>query len=132
MKKLILVFVAIVIGAGAYAQTDSTNRKLSHMDMNKYHNQNMQTSPVDQTHPDGIMMRNGKILVVKKGKMTILDKDMTMSNGTIIQSDGTYIKKDGTTMMMKEGQHVDMSGNIISVKTNKEKNMDLVPDSTKN
>ena len=70
-------------------------------------------------------------MMVKNGQMTSLDHDMTMSNGTKIKSDGTCIKKDGTKKMMKEGQHMDMSGNMIPMKTNKDKNMYLVPDSTK-
>jgi len=77
------------------------------------------------------MMQNGKMMQVKNGQMTSLDNDMTMSNGTKIMRDGTCIKKDGTKKKMKEGQHMDMSGNMISMKTIKDKNMYLVPDSTK-
>jgi len=131
MKKLILVFVAIAITAGAYAQDGSTNRKMSPQDLNNTQKQNLQNNPVDKSHPDGVMMQNGKMMMVKNGQMTSLDHDMTMSNGTKIKSDGTCIKKDGTKKMMKEGQHMDMSGNMIPMKTNKDKNMYLVPDSTK-
>ena len=131
MKKLILVFVAIAITAGAYAQDGSTNRKMSPQDLNNTQKQNLQNNPVDKPNPDGVMMQNGKMMMVKNGQMTSLDHDMTMSNGTKIKSDGTCIKKDGTKKMMKEGQHMDMSGNMIPMKTNKDKNMYLVPDSTK-
>src|SRR5665647_1828043 len=131
MKKLILVFIAIAITAGAYAQAGSTNRKMSPQDLNNTQKQNLQNNPVDKPHPDGVMMQNGKMMMVKNGQMTSLDHDMTMSNGTKIKSDGTCIKKDGTKKMMKEGQHMDMSGNMIPMKTNKDKNMYLVPDSTK-
>ena len=145
MKKLILVFAAIAITAGAYAQTDSANRSMNqpninntndglyqNRNMNNYQNQNLQNSSVENTYPDGVMMQKGKMIKVKKGHMTILEHTMTMSNGTKIKSDGTYIKKDGTKMTMKDGQHLDMSGNIILLKTNKDKNMYLVPDSTRN
>lgn len=131
MKKLILVFVAIAITVGAYAQTGSTNDKMSPRDMNNNQNQNVQNKPVNKSHPDGIMMQNGKMMQVKNGQMTSIDHDMTLSNGTKIMSDGTCVKKDGTKMTMKEGQHLDMSGNMIPMKTNKDKNMYLVPDSTK-
>ena len=56
---------------------------------------------------------------------------MTLSNGTKIRNDGTCTKKDGTTVMMKEGQHMDMSGNMNPMKTNKDKNMYLVPETTR-
>jgi hypothetical protein len=119
MKKLIVVFIAIAISTGAYAQADSTNRKTSPKDMNK--NQNVQNNPVDKSHPDGVMMQNGKMMKVKNGQMTILDQDMTLSNGTKVMSDGTYINKDGAKMMLKEGQHMDMSGNMIPMKTHDDK-----------
>src|ERR1035437_4280701 len=128
MKKLILVFVAIAITAGAYAQADSTNRKMSPQDKNNNQNQNVQNNPVDKSLPDGVMMQNGKMMKVENGQTTILrEQDMTLSNGTKIMSDGTCIKKDGTKTKMKEGQHMDMSGNMIPMKTNKDKNMYLAP-----
>lgn len=161
MKNLILVFAAIAISAGAYAQTDSINTKTNQGDMNNKQKQNVQNNPVDKSHPqgendstswktspqdmnntpnqnmqnkpvdklysDGVIMQNGKIMKVKNGQMTLLqEKSITMGNGTKIMSDGTCIKKDGTKMTMKEGQHMDLSGNL----TDKNKNMYLVPDST--
>lgn len=137
MKKLILVFTAIAIMAGAHAQADSTNKKKSpadinygidqNLDLNNNQNQNMQNN----SNSDGVMMENGKMMMVKNGKTTILDHDMTMSNGTKIMSDGTYTKKDGTKLTMKEGQRMDMSGKLDPTKTNKDKNMYLLRDSTR-
>ncbi|MBE0663126.1 MAG: hypothetical protein IH597_11745 [Bacteroidales bacterium] len=133
MKKIIFVLAAIAITVGAYAQTDSTNRKMSPREPVNNHHQSMQNNPVNASHPDGVLMQNGKLMRVQNGKMTILhDNDMTMSNGTRIMSDGYYIQKDGTKLMIKEGQHMDMAGNLIFLKTNKDKNMYLVPDSIKN
>lgn len=110
---------------------DSKNKKTNQGDMKNNKNQIQQNHLIDQTHPDGVMMHNGKIMKVKNGEMTILkDKSMTLSNGTKIMSDGTYIKKDGKKMTLKEGQHMDMSGNIKPMKTIKDKKMYLVPDST--
>lgn len=143
MKKVIVVFAAIAITAGAYAQADTASKKKSspydanygmnqNRDMNNDQNQNVQNNPVDKTHPDGVMMQNGKMMKVSNGQMTSLqENDMTLSNGTKIMSDGTCIKKDGSKVMMKEGQHMDMSGNMTPMKTNKDKNMYLVPDSTR-
>lgn len=131
MKKLILVFVAIAITAGAYAQTDSINKKMIQR-TNSQQNQNVQNNPVDKSHPDGAMMQNGKMMKVKNGQITSLQgDDMILSNGTKIRSDGTCTKKDGTTVMMKEGQHMDMSGKMTSMKTNKDNNMYLIPDTTR-
>ena len=70
-----------------------------------------------QNHPDGYMIQNGKMMMVKNGKMTMIEKDITLSNGTMIMRNGNYINKGGTKMMMKEGQHMDMSGKMIPMKT---------------
>lgn len=131
MKNLILVFAAIAISAGAYAQTDSTNTKTNQRDMNNNQNQNVQNKSADKSQPDGVVMKNGKMMTVKNGQLSMLkENEMTMSNGTKIMSDGTYIKKDGTKMTLNEGQHMDMSGNIEPMETNKDKKIYLVPDST--
>ncbi len=134
MKKIILVFVAVAISAGAYAQTDSTSRKMSPRDLNNNLNQNVRNNTVDKTCPDGVVMQNGKMMKVKDGQTTTLDQEMTMSNGTKIMRDGSCINSDGTTTMMKEGQHMDMSGNMSRMNTtdnmhrmdtNRENNMDF-------
>jgi hypothetical protein len=91
----------------------------------------LQNNPVDRTHPDGVMMQNGKMVQVKNGQTTILTRDMTMSNGTKVMSDGTCIKNDGTKIKITEGQYMDMSGNMIPNNTKKDKNMNLVPDNTR-
>lgn len=126
MKKVVLVFAAIAITAGAYAQADSTTRKSTPRDLNNNQNQNVQNNSVDKSHPDGVMMQNGKMMKVKNGQMTSLqDPDVTMINGTKVMKDGTCIKNDGSKVMMKEGQHMDMAGNMISMNTNNDKNMDI-------
>jgi Ni/Co efflux regulator RcnB len=130
MKKLILLFAAIAISAGAYAQTDSTFRQMNQRNMNQH--QRMLSNPVDKSVPDGVMMQNGKIMKVKNGEMTTLDHDMTMGNGTKIMTDGNYTNNDGLTLMLKERQHIDMEGNMTFIKADKYKNMHLVPDSTRN
>lgn len=141
MKKLSLVFAVVAITAGAYAQTDSTTRmnqpniniqddKSQSWDNTDKQNQNIQSNPVDVSFRDGVTMQNGKVMNIINGKSTILDRELTLGNGTKVMANGAYIKKDGTRLMLKEGQQLDMSGNLVT-KTNKDKNIYLVPDSTK-
>ena len=42
-----------------------------------------------------------------------------MSNGTKMMVDGVCVKKDGTKMKMKEGDHMDMKGNMHPMKETK-------------
>lgn len=127
MKKIILVSAAVAITVGAYAQTDSTNKKMSPPDVNNTLDNLDQNRDItnDQNqsvknHPDGVMMQNGRMMRVKKGKVTPLDNDITMSNGTKIQRDGTWTEKNGSKMMLKEGEHIDMSGKMIHTNTYKD------------
>jgi flagellar basal body rod protein FlgG len=122
-----------IMSDGTWITKDGTKTMMKegqHMDMSgnlittnrdKYMNvnSNEQSYPIDRSNPDGVLMQNGKMMRVKNGQMTLLqDNDLIMGNGTRIMSDGTWITKDGTKTMMKEGQRMDMSGNMIPAKTN--------------
>jgi hypothetical protein len=105
MKKLIFVCAAIALSFASFAQTDTTMKKMDHDKMMNHHQ-------MDMSKTDGCMMMNGKMMMIKDGKMSAMKKQMTMSNGTKCMVDGMCVKKDGTKMTMKDGDHMDMSGNI--------------------
>jgi hypothetical protein len=66
---------------------------------------------------DGVMMRNGKMMMMKDGKaMGPMQGDMTMSDGTKMMTDGTMMMKDGTKMQMKDGQTMTMDGKMMEGK----------------
>jgi len=73
-----------------------------------------------QENPDGVMMKDGKMVVIKNGKITMMGRDITFSNGSKVMNDGTLVQSDGSKKMMQEGEYRDMSGNTI-------KNMYLIP-----
>jgi hypothetical protein len=54
----------------------------------------------------------GKMMVVTNGMETMMESDMTMSNGTVVMKDGTYKTKGGSMMKLKNGDKMDMDGNI--------------------
>lgn len=64
------------------------------------------------TPQDCCMMKDGKMTMMKGGKMMPMTADMTMADGTVCTTDGTCKMKDGTTMKMKEGQCMMMSGKM--------------------
>ena len=97
---------------------------------------------------DGLMMKDGKMMMVKNGSYTKMNQtSMTLKDGTTVLIDGTVKKKNGATVKLKEGEEIKMTGEILSgdnktikntetekknseVKSNKDKTMYLVPDST--
>ena len=72
MKKVLLAAVLTVSAGLAMAQTNATPAK------------------------DGVMMKDGKVMMMKDGKTMPLDKEITLS--------------DGSKHMMKNGDSMDMSG----------------------
>lgn len=64
---------------------------------------------------NGCIMKDGKMMTMKGGKMMPMTKDMTMSDGSICMSDGTCKMKDGTTMTMKDGQCMMMNGKMTTM-----------------
>lgn len=120
MKKVIFISVALCFSMCLFAQTDLTNKKMQHIDDKKRQmtrEGNYQTA--SKSFPDGVMMKNGKLMMVKNGKKTLMDHEMSMNNGTKVLSNGMIMKKDGTKMMMKEGQYMNMAGNLRDPETKK-------------
>lgn len=137
MKKILLAITALLITVGGYAQTyqkrSTTTQDTTTQDTTAYQSNN-------KKHADGFMMKNGKMMSVKNQKITLLKNDTTLSNGTIVMSNGNYLKKGGTKIMLKEGQHMDLTGKIILMsdsddqvkRMEKDKKMYLVEDSIRN
>ena len=61
---------------------------------------------------DYCMMKDGKMMHMKGGKMMTMDKSMTMKNGTKCMTNGECVMMDGTKMKMKEGECMDMEGHM--------------------
>lgn len=62
--------------------------------------------------PDGFMMQNGKMMMVNDGKFTPMERDITLPNGMKVMKSGSYMPKGGTKTELKEGDHIDMEGNV--------------------
>lgn len=79
-------------------------------------NSNAQTKQKSSMMNDCCMMKGGKMMVMKDGKMMAMDKEMTMKNGTTCMTNGECTLKDGKKMMMKEGDCMEMSGKMCNDK----------------
>ncbi len=111
MKKIILASAAILFSFASFAQDDSTGMMMNKNKMGS----GMNHQSMDKSHGDGVMMMNGRMMMQHDGNMTMMSHDTTMTNGTKVMTNGTCINKDGTKLMMKEGQHMDMSGKMMPV-----------------
>jgi hypothetical protein len=63
---------------------------------------------------EGVMMRNGIMMVMKHGKAAMpMDDDVTLANGTVVSSDGTIKTKGGREFRMHNGQVMMMDGHLM-------------------
>jgi len=107
MKKLFILSMAILFCcAGAFAQQEAT-KKMDHAKMGKMH--------------DGVMMKDGKLVMMENGKDVELTHDVTLKNGDVVKTDGTLQMKDGAKKTLKDGDCVSMSGKMWNMKTGHDK-----------
>ena len=99
MKNVFLTMIAVALSFGAFAQ-----EKLPAKD----------TVPTEQKtqKKDIYVMKDSKMWQIKSGQKSELTEDVTLTNGTIVMANGTVKKSDGQTIALKNGQFVDLEGNI--------------------
>jgi len=107
MKNLLFLIASFTISTGVFAQHKMHHKMHHKMD----HSMGMKK--------DCVMMEDGKMMTMKGGSSMAMDKDMTMSNGTMVMADGTVKMKNGKTMMMKNGDCIYMDGKMGKMKMDK-------------
>ena len=71
-------------------------------------------SPPNAAEMDGVMMRNGKMMIVKHGKPSMpMDEDITVGDGTVVSADGNIKLKGGREFRMKNGQMMMRDGHLM-------------------
>ena len=58
------------------------------------------------------LKKDGNMLMVKDGKMTLMTVSVTMGDGSLCMPDGTCQNKQGHTMLLREGQSKMMDGTV--------------------
>lgn len=61
---------------------------------------------------DVFVMKDSKMWQIKAGEKSEMTADVTLVNGTIVMANGTVKKTDGQAITLKNGQFVDLEGNI--------------------
>lgn len=95
MKKLILVFAALLFSFGMQAQDGKMPVK------------------------DHLMMQDGKMWVMTEGKTTAMTQDVKLSDGSVVSVAGKVTMADGNTKMLSNGDAIDMDGVITVMDANK-------------
>jgi len=115
MKKIILMLVVCALNFGAFAQSPYGTGSAS--------SDSVRSSSLND--PDGFIKKDGKVMMVNGGQYTILKKDVTLSDGTVVKTNGSYKTKDGTKMELREGDHLDLNGKLSTLQINNNTNDNL-------
>ncbi|HET6225105.1 MAG TPA: DUF6799 domain-containing protein [Bacteroidia bacterium] len=107
MKKVITI-VAVACSLGAYAQDTTKNIKSTTPT-----NENPVMFPPDiRWNQDGAVFKDGKVYSRVNGKLTLINENTTLNNGTVIGKDGKVTLNNGKNFTLENGQYIDMDGNI--------------------
>ena len=62
------------------------------------------------------VMKNGKMMTMKGGKLVHMKKNMTMPDGTLCMVNGVCVMKDGAKHKLAEGEAISPTGNLFHVR----------------
>lgn len=110
MKKAILLILVAILSVGAYAQSDSTSKILKPVVL--YDKSDSSFNVLE----DGYILKDRRMMTVKNNIFTIMDKDITLSNGTVVKRHGSYTEIGGTKILFKEGDFIDLHGVYFPMK----------------
>jgi hypothetical protein len=102
MKKIVVAVAALV--AFSFNASAQESKPAHPQQSTQHHDQ--------KEKKDEIMMKDGKVIQKMDGKEMVVEKDITLKNGTVVMPDGTVKHADGTTVALKEGDYVNMEGKI--------------------
>lgn len=68
--------------------------------------------------PDMVIMKAGRMMMLRSGDLTIMDDSMTMPDGTKVMIDGTVVLMDGTTFTLVEGEGIIMDSPMATMNQN--------------
>ncbi len=105
MKKLLILCVVSSFSLSALCQDISLAKK---SDANMLLTKKMEN--------EYVMIKDGLALHVKNGNTTTLSSPLKLNNGGLVMPDGTIQLSDGTTKKLKEGEYIDIDGQMGKVK----------------
>jgi thiol-disulfide isomerase/thioredoxin len=88
------------------------------------------TVPADSVPvTDGVVMKDGMVLLLSNGQLSRLEKDMTLANGGSVKVNGMVKLADGVELMLPEGMMMTMDGQLQlqEAGVSSQRPLDIVP-----
>ncbi len=114
MKKLVGLVALSLIGLGCFSQDSSKMKDADMQDTSMMSSGKMK---------DCLLMKGGQVMVVKAGQKNVLNRTMTLDNGTTVMQDGTVTMTNGKTKKLMEGQWIGMNGKMGKMRGDKKDGM---------
>ena len=115
MTRNTIIFVALLIAFGGGFLFARARYKPQIIELNKMVMERDANISAMVADANKIMMKDGKMWVVKDGVATEMTTDMTMKNGTKVMMGGKMMSGDKATEL-KNGDSIDMDGNMMMKK----------------
>ncbi|HLF74017.1 MAG TPA: DUF6799 domain-containing protein [Anaerolineales bacterium] len=64
---------------------------------------------------DLILMKNGKMMMKRRGRISPMKEDLAIFDGVRVMMDGTVIMADGNARTMMEGEAMTMDGRMTDL-----------------
>ena len=101
MKTLVIGFFATIATLNLFAQAPASEPQ-----------KNDAATQVEQTQPDGIALKGGKVLLTENGKTSVITEELWTKRGMQVTPTGTIIFANGEKAKLREGDFVTMDGAV--------------------
>jgi hypothetical protein len=102
MKTLVIGFFATIATLNLFAQAQQPAAEPQKQD----------AAQVEQTQPDGIALKQGKVLLTENGKTSVITEELWTKRGMQVTPSGTIIFANGEKAKLREGDFVTMDGAV--------------------
>ena len=68
-----------------------------------------------EMHEDMIMMKDGKLMMMKNGNLRPVQDELTLPDGTKVMPNGQVVMANGSARMMVEGETINMNGQAVDM-----------------
>ena len=103
MKTLVIGFFATIATLNLFAQVRQPAGEPQKQDA---------AAQVEQTQPDGIALKGGKVLLTENGKTSVITEELWTKRGMQVTPSGTIIFANGEKAKLREGDFVTMDGSV--------------------
>ena len=87
------------------------------MNQNEGDSTSTTTTKTKKIMKDRVMMKDGEMLIIKKGEEMKLVKSITLADGSVVTTDGTVKMPGGNSVKLKDGEYINIGPQKVTKST---------------